>query len=93
MNATSIAVLTLLILGVAAGVAYYFLYVKQVTYTTLQNTDYVGHDIKNVSLSQAKLACDSDPNCKGYNSSGWLKAEIDQSSKQSQQGVTFYVKD
>lgn len=56
---------------------------RNVQYDFVPKYDSSGGDIgkKNGSIDELKVLCTADPNCKGFNSNGWLKNTIKPSSE------------
>jgi hypothetical protein len=60
-------------------------------FTIMKNIDYPGNDISQMDGPAGLAACLANPQCKGVNSSGWLKSAASGAGS-PQKGVTFYKK-
>lgn len=63
-------------------------------YVKYENTDYPSGDIlpgyTGYSIASLEQKCSANPQCKGFNSNGWLKASL--SKARPQPGTNFYIK-
>ncbi len=68
-------------------------YRTQYSYKSLANADSPGSDISHITgdVATIRRVCDKDPNCKGFNTDGWLKSKIVDTPTASS-GMTLYAK-
>lgn len=67
---------------------------SQNSYTVYEAVDAPGNDIFqawNLDVDVLKRLCDTDPGCAGFNSQGWMKTSVANTSPSA--SVTLYVKD
>lgn len=100
MNWIVITVLSILALGLL-GVAGYWAYTKyfhkpvEHEYSVQKDTDRPTNDhwierLPDKKVDELKKACDALPNCKGFNTNGYLVSEL--STAKAHKGIDFYVK-